>query len=390
MDMHQRLGAPLIIVLAAFSWACGDDRGPTAPGALAVGAKVLQQSNGISGFSGLQGDLCSQCHDSPNNPPPAVTLTGPASLTAGETGTFALTIVPDATATDANGGGLNVAVDGGTLIATAGQNLALEDGEIVHSTPQSGSTVSWTFQWEAPATTGTYTMYGSGLSSDLGTGSGGAKANDESAEDVLEIVVGSAANEPPVANAGPDQTVTDGDNSGAEMVTLDGSASSDPDGTVASWTWFDGASQIATGMTPTVSFAVGTHTVRLDVTDNDGATDSDEVVITVEPFTAALIDYSLLGLRVAHAKVGDPLVTVIRFRNIGTVEGSAMAEFYVDSVKICEHLVTDTVGNGPGKATFGPAAGCSFTFALPGSYQVMVKLTDEIGTAMLSRMVTIR
>jgi subtilisin family serine protease len=39
----------------------------------------------------------------------------------------------------------------------------------------------------------------------------------------------------PVADAGPDQTLADSDGDGVELVTLDGSASSDPDGSVVSY-----------------------------------------------------------------------------------------------------------------------------------------------------------
>ena len=90
-------------------------------------------------------------------------------------------------------------------------------------------------------------------------------------------------NQPPTANAGGNQTVTDTDDGGDEAVTLDGSGSSDPDGTIASWVWTENAAEIATGESPLVTFAVGVHTVTLTVTDNEGATDTDNVVITVEP-----------------------------------------------------------------------------------------------------------
>jgi len=89
-------------------------------------------------------------------------------------------------------------------------------------------------------------------------------------------------NQPPTAHAGGNQTVTDTDAGGDENVTLDGSGSMDPDGSIASWVWTEGASEVATGETPTVTFAVGTHTVTLTVTDNEGATDTDQVVITVQ------------------------------------------------------------------------------------------------------------
>jgi len=64
-------------------------------------------------------------------------------------------------------------------------------------------------------------------------------------------------------------------------VTLDGTASSDSDGTVVSWVWKEGGNQIAVGSTAGVSLGVGTHVITLEVTDDDGATDDDTVTITV-------------------------------------------------------------------------------------------------------------
>jgi len=89
-------------------------------------------------------------------------------------------------------------------------------------------------------------------------------------------------NQPPVADAGPDQTVTDTDDSGMEDVTLDGSASTDGDGMIVSWSWTVGGQEIATGEMPTVALAVNTYAVNLTVTDDGGATGTDEVMITVE------------------------------------------------------------------------------------------------------------
>ena len=88
-------------------------------------------------------------------------------------------------------------------------------------------------------------------------------------------------NNPPIADAGPDQTVTDADHNGIEAVTLNGSLSSDSDGTIDSYEWSEGGAPLTSGMTPMVDFAVGVHTVTLTVTDNDGATTADQVLITV-------------------------------------------------------------------------------------------------------------
>ncbi len=97
--------------------------------------------------------------------------------------------------------------------------------------------------------------------------------------DVWSFTTG--GNQPPVADAGPDQIVEDSDSNGTEVVSLDASASYDSDGTISSYVWREDTNQIAMGVSPNVSFSTGSHTVVLTVTDNDNATDTDTVVITV-------------------------------------------------------------------------------------------------------------
>jgi len=87
-------------------------------------------------------------------------------------------------------------------------------------------------------------------------------------------------NQPPNANAGPDQTVTA--SAGSAQVLLDGSASTDSDGNIVTYVWVEGTNQIATGPNPTVALSEGLHTITLTVTDDDDATDADSVTITVE------------------------------------------------------------------------------------------------------------
>jgi hypothetical protein len=94
----------------------------------------------------------------------------------------------------------------------------------------------------------------------------------------------------PVANAGADQSVDDNDRDGLELVTLDGRLSTDPGGVVGpggivSYQWFEvtsgGTSLVGSGATLDASFGLGSHTVQLIVTDNDGGSASDTVVVTV-------------------------------------------------------------------------------------------------------------
>ena len=61
---------------------------------------------------------------------------------------------------------------------------------------------------------------------------------------------------------------------------MDGSGSSDSDGTIISYEWSDDGVVIATGVNPQVDLAVGVHTIILTVTDDDG--DSKSSFVSVE------------------------------------------------------------------------------------------------------------
>ena len=95
-------------------------------------------------------------------------------------------------------------------------------------------------------------------------------------------------NEPPVADAGPDQTVEQTKYQGAD-VTLSGCNSTD-DGLLEpltyTWTWEGGA---ATGHNVTVQLPLGTTVVTLTVYDGEFY-DSDTVNITVEDTTSPVVN----------------------------------------------------------------------------------------------------
>ena len=86
-------------------------------------------------------------------------------------------------------------------------------------------------------------------------------------------------NQPPVANPGGPYTGTVG-----VALKFDGSRSSDPDGTIASYSWSFGDGTTGSGATPSKTYsAAGTYTVRLTVTDNQGATASATTTATINP-----------------------------------------------------------------------------------------------------------
>jgi K319L-like, PKD domain/Bacterial Ig domain/Calcineurin-like phosphoesterase len=106
--------------------------------------------------------------------------------------------------------------------------------------------------------------------------------------DVLDsFSIAKAGNLPPVANAGSDKIVEEG----TMDVALDGSGSSDSDGTITSylWTQTEGPSVVLNSTnTAEASFdapIVSNDTLlkfNLTVTDNGGATNSDTVVVTIK------------------------------------------------------------------------------------------------------------
>jgi predicted esterase len=88
----------------------------------------------------------------------------------------------------------------------------------------------------------------------------------------------------PLANAGSDLTLTLPNNSAG----LDGTRSSDPDGTIASYSWskVSGPTEFtindASSSKPTISNLVkGSYLLRLKITDNKGATATDDISVVV-------------------------------------------------------------------------------------------------------------
>jgi hypothetical protein len=84
---------------------------------------------------------------------------------------------------------------------------------------------------------------------------------------------------PPIAEAGPDQLIECGNS-----VTLDGSASKDPQGDLLTYTW-SGAFGTLSGPVITATLPPGEHAITLAVSDGKGGTDTDSVTITVNDTT---------------------------------------------------------------------------------------------------------
>ena len=178
----------------------------------------------------------------------------------------------------------------------AGGNRTVESGDAVSITgaasDSDGSITAWrwsrtgglavtlydagtrTVRFSAPSATGEIRLRLTVTDDD------GATASDDV---TVTVVAPPPVNQAPTADAGPDRTVEAG-----ASVSLNGSGS-DPDGSIAGWSWrqVEGPTVSLSGAnTRDISFTApdkaATLRLRLTVTDDDGATDSDDVVVTVQ------------------------------------------------------------------------------------------------------------
>lgn len=100
----------------------------------------------------------------------------------------------------------------------------------------------------------------------------------------VQVTVLPRVNQSPSANAGANQTITLPLNS----VTVSGSGS-DPDGTIVSYSWVKTSGGAATIVSPSAATTIiknlveGIYVFKLTVTDNDGATATSSLTVTVLP-----------------------------------------------------------------------------------------------------------
>jgi ribosomal protein L14 len=111
----------------------------------------------------------------------------------------------------------------------------------------------------------------------------------------VTVTVNAPPNQPPVASAGTDISIT----LPVNTTDLDGSGSSDPDGTLSSYSWNKlsgpGAITIVNSNTASpsvIGLAEGQYVFELTVTDNNGAVATDQVTVVVnaQPNTAPVAD----------------------------------------------------------------------------------------------------
>ncbi len=137
------------------------------------------------------------------------------------------------------------------------------------------------------------------------------------------------ANYPPTANAGPDQTVDSG-----AIVTLDGSGSSDSDGTIVAYAWsqiagpdvtLSATDQAAVTFTVPEVTETTTFSFQLTVTDDGDSTDTDYINITV---------YIVTNMSIAQA----------RQQSLGAMVNITGVVISINWVSSTEYSIQDSTG----------------------------------------------
>ena len=148
---------------------------------------ALAHSGGIAGVSGLGGTTCNRCHS--GGPSPTATLEGPATLVAGSTGRYTLTVRGGAAVV----GGANIAVDDPHALLTpvSPTLVSVGDTQLMHEAPVpfDGDTLVFQFDLAAPPAGGAVSIYAAGNSCNWDHASTG----DRSASAVLQVAIAPAA-----------------------------------------------------------------------------------------------------------------------------------------------------------------------------------------------------
>ncbi len=170
---------------------------------LSTSALANSRGTGATGNSGkTASQTCNTCHT--GGAEPTVTITGPDTLAAGATGQYTLTIQGGA----AVRGGMNVALSTGTTASLEpGTGLQKLGAEIIHTGPKAfaNNTVSFDFSVIAPSSAGTFTLFGSGNSTN---GNGNQEGDRSGVAQRVVTVTGGTGGGTDAGTGGPDAGTT--------------------------------------------------------------------------------------------------------------------------------------------------------------------------------------
>jgi K319-like protein/FG-GAP repeat protein len=221
-----------------------------------------------------------------------------ATFTPDVAGTYTGTLVvrangvdsaPDAVSVNAVTGNVAPVANAGPDRNAAPSRPITLDGTASHDPNNSTVTYSWRIVEQPPNSHPTLTNATSATPTFTADVAGryvlALTCSDGSMTSIIDqvVIIVATGNLPPVANAGPDQTVTAG-----QQVTLDGTRSSDPNGDTLTYSWcikgkpegstatLSGANTARPTFTPDVA---GSYVLCLTVNDGQAGSASDSVVV---------------------------------------------------------------------------------------------------------------
>jgi len=149
-------------------------------------------------------------------------------------------------------------------------------------------------------------------------------------------------NDPPIANAGLDQTAIVN-----EVVTFDGSDSYDIDGTITDYNWDFGDGNIGAGVITTHTYGtIGVYTVVLTVTDNGGLTATDETIITITevPHNVMHVAGIEMGFKKAGINTAGTATVTIVDATDNLVSGATVYGHWSGATRDVDSGMTNSVG----------------------------------------------
>lgn len=186
----------------------------------------------------------------------------------------------------------------------------------------------------------------------------------------VTVKVNPAANKAPVANAGSAVTIT----LPTSTVTLDGKASSDADGSIAKYGWkqVSGPAGAAISTPSAVRTAItglkqGTYVFSLTVTDDDGATATANVTVTVKAAPAAN--------KPPVANAGPDITITLPDRD-AILDGSLSIDTDGKIVKYEWHKISGPLG---GTIKYKDVAVTSAQLLIEGTFVLALTVTDDDG-----------
>jgi sugar lactone lactonase YvrE len=165
-------------------------------------------------------------------------------------------------------------------------------------------------------------------------------------------------NRPPTANANAVATPIEAASANGGQAALSGSGS-DPDGDPITFAWFDGNTQIATSATATVILGIGTHNLRLTVSDNRGgsfSTPTQTVIVqdTTPPTFANIpadVTMQAASDRGATVTFTSPTATDLVDGNVAVTADPASGSLFTVGTTTVNFTARDARGN-VGRASF--------------------------------------